>query len=111
LRRRIAAANEEEKTSKIASGLHNSLMSSEESDDEGMEKRPLPWRSLELTNFFSTLDERWEKNMTPYQRRHMVHRETGRLSTRDPATVPQRLREWTMQDPVPEEVLATPLDY
>ena len=51
--------NEEEKAEKLASALHPSLISSEESDGETIVIRPLKWRNGEVNNFLKELDKRW----------------------------------------------------
>ena len=59
--------NEEEKEDDIFGSLHISLVSSDESEDEGdaLATRPLTWRVEEVSDFFRTLDDRWKAAMTP----------------------------------------------
>ena len=77
---------EEEKEDEIFVSLHISLVSSDESEDEGdaLATRPLTWRVEEVSDLFKTLDDRWKAAMTPQQKRQSVSRRNGLPSLRSP---------------------------
>ena len=86
---------EEEKAEKLASALHPSLISSEESDGETIVIRPLKWRNGEVNSFFKKLDKRWFDGLSAQQKRQLAKRENGQNSKRNNSLVPQELH-WAL---------------
>ena len=85
--------SEEEKKEEVFGALHTSLISSDESEEEGdaLVIRPLTWRTEDVSEYFKTLDERWKSAITPQQKRQSVGRRLGLPSLRSPSGVPQNL--------------------
>ena len=66
-----------------------SLMSSEDSDDDGgsFNVRPLPWRNEKVTEFFYALDSKHERRLSVKSKRMTYERRDGLASDRQcPAT-------------------------
>lgn len=74
----------EDEKPKWKESLTLSLMSSEDSDDEGsFSVRPLPWRSQRATNFFHTLDGKYERKLSVKSKRMKYIRKEGLVSDRE----------------------------
>ena len=73
------AAKDREKWEKI---LSTEFMSSEESDEEFIKVRPLPWRSERSVSFLHSLDDKALKEKSPQARRQMKERKVGETSSR-----------------------------
>ena len=75
------------------------MISSDESDvdngDEVIVTKPLPWRSANVSQFFSKLDEECRHNKSPHARRQMKPRKCGLPSSRPK---PQGFPDWVFSN-------------
>ena len=65
--------------------LSAEFMSSEDSEDETIVVRPLPWRSGRVAAFLHSLDDKAQESKSPQARRQMKERKVGGSSSRMPS--------------------------
>ena len=73
------------------------LMSSEESEDDSIVVRPLPWRSKYVTNMFEKIDGYCSRKKSSQAKRQMKARKIGETSSR-PKPFNLEIPDWALTD-------------
>lgn len=70
------------------------VMSSEESEDDLIKVKPLPWRSTRVKDFFQSLDEHQYNDKSAQAKRQMKRRVLGEVSTRPKPAAELGIPSW-----------------